>query len=70
MPKRVWKQGKVLLKKINTDHSPRSTLDEALKIRLRTQVAPHVRDLDAYLVQSGVLEQKGDLLRLWSYDDD
>ena len=70
LPKRVWKQGKVLLKKINTDHSPRSTLDEALKKRLRTQVAPHVRDLDAYLVQSGALNQEGDLLRLWSYGSD
>lgn len=70
LPRRVWKQGKVLLKKVNTDNSPRTQLDEQVKEALRANVTPHVNSLDQLLFVHGVIQAKGDLLKMWAYSVD
>lgn len=68
LPKPIWRQGKVLLKKINTDHSPRAPLDVELKVKLRREAKVHVEDLQSYLHESGLNET--DLMTLWDYPVD
>jgi hypothetical protein len=68
LPKRMWKQGKVLLKKINTDHSPRARLDLELQQKLRQEAGPHVQELQNYLQDTGL--NQTDLMTLWGYSVD
>ena len=68
LPKSFWKRGKVLLKKINTDHSPRAPLDSELKRKLRQEARTHVEDLQSYLHEMGLNE--ADLMTLWDYQVD
>ena len=68
LPKAIWKQGKVWLKKLNTDHSPRAPLDPQLKVSLRQEACAHVRDLQAYLQRTGLNDT--DLMSLWGYSVD
>ncbi len=68
LPKFIWKRGKVLLTKINTDHSPRTPLDEALKKQLRREAQSHVANLQAYLHQEGL--SSVDLMTRWGYSID
>ena len=66
-PKRLWKQGKVLLKKINTDHSPRNSLDLELKVQLRSEVTPQVEALNELLHQHNFVSSEINLLDVWGY---
>lgn len=68
LPKPVWKQGKVLLKKINTDNSPREPLDPAVKNQLRSEAATHVQTLQTLLHEEGL--NTADLMTLWGYKVD
>ena len=68
LPKSIWKQGKVFLKRINTDHSPRAPLDATLKIQLRQEAASHVEVLQTYLHQTGL--SHADLMTMWDYPVD
>ena len=68
LPKMIWKQGKVLLKKINTDHSSRSPMDTTLKNRLRQDARPHVLALQNYLHETGL--SHADLMTMWDYPVD
>ena len=68
LPKTIWKQGKVLLKKINTDHSPRAALSAELKMELRREARIHVEELQSYLHETGL--NAVDLMTLWDYPVD
>ncbi len=68
LPKFIWKRGKKVLKKINTDHSPRSPLDAQLKNELRTEALGHVRDLQTLLHQQDL--HTADLMAMWGYSVD
>ena len=68
LPKPIWKRGKRLLKKINTDHSPRSPLDAQLKQELRAEAQQHVRDLQMLLHQNEL--HTADLMDMWGYSVD
>ena len=68
LPKPIWKQGKVLLKKINTDHSPRAPLAATLKLAVRREAQAHVADLQSYLHETGLND--ADLMTLWDYPVD
>lgn len=68
LPKFIWKRGKVLLTKINTDHSPRTPLDEDFKQQLRLEAQSHVANLQAYLHQEGL--SSVDLMNRWGYSID
>ena len=68
LPKPMWRQGKVLLKKINTDHSPRAPLDMVLKNQLRQEARSHVETLQTYLQEIGL--SNTDLMTLWDYPVD
>ena len=68
LPKPVWKQGKVLLKKINTDNSARAPLDPTVKNQLRSEAAAHVQTLQTLLHEEGL--NTADLMTLWGYKVD
>lgn len=68
LPKSLWKQGKVWLKKINTDHSPRAPLDPQLTAKLRKEASAYVQELQDYLQESGLNDT--DLMDLWGYSVD
>ena len=68
LPKTIWKQGKILLKKINTDHSPRPPLSAELKMELRREARTHVEELQSYLHKTGL--NPVDLMMLWDYPVD
>ena len=68
LPKPLWKQGKVLLKKINTDNSPRVPLDATVKKQLRSEAAVHVKALQTFLHKEGL--NTADLMTLWGYEVD
>ena len=68
LPRKFWKQGKVWLKRINTDHSPRSVIDPELKIQLRAEVTPQVEALNTLLHQYNFVSSEINLLDVWQYD--
>ena len=68
LPRKFWKQGKILLKRINTDHSPRAVIDPDLKNQLRAEVKPQVEALNTLLHQYNFVSSEINLLDVWQYD--
>ena len=67
LPKRFWKQGKVWLKKINTDHSPRLAMEPELEIQLRTQSFSQVKQLNELLHKHNFVPPEINLMDVWHY---
>lgn len=67
LPRRVWKKGKVLLKKVNTDHSPRVSINQELELNLREVCTPSIDELNTLLLREGWLENTS-LHLLWGYN--
>jgi len=67
LPKRLWKQGKVLLKKINTNSDPRPPLDSGLQSQLQQEAVEHILALERLLHRENFLEKNRSLLKIWKY---
>ena len=67
LPKKLWRRGKVILKKINTNTDPRAPLDDQLQKELQVEAHAQILALENLLHQEGFLESHRSLLKIWKY---
>lgn len=66
-PQRLWRKGKAIGMKLNTDVVKREPISSKTKEKLRMQVRPQIKELENLLKENKFLDSSRDLFAIWGY---
>lgn len=66
-PRRIWKKGKAIGVKLNTNVVKRAPISSETKEKLRMQARPQIKELETLLKERKFLNSDRDLFTIWGY---